>query len=171
MEMTAWNHWIKKIDSSSIDDINSEISIVEDSAIPYVEKNLKLGYLYYSKDFLGTATKVFKTLAEKISNEKNNFEFIKENEKGLNIMYMGWHIVPDGCGGFDIFESDCCGDSCGPICGCLGIAAVMAICGISADDVCSFDASSGTSGGCIGNGLTGCCNGCADCYGCDTEFT
>ena len=162
MEMATWNHWVKKIDNSSIAEIDSEISAVEvDDVTPYVEKNLKLGYLYYSKDFLGTATKIFNNLSRKISAEKNNFEFIQENEKGLNIMYMGLHIVPDGCGGFDVFESDCCGNSCGPICGCLGIAAVMAICGISTEDVCSISGSGSTytESGCIPDAL----NGCSDC--------
>lgn len=163
---------MQRIDSSSINEIDSEISLIEiDNKTPYVEKSLKLGYLYYSKDFLGTASKIFKKLAETISKEKNNFEFIKENEKDLNILYMGWHIVPDGCGGFDVFETDCCADSCGPICGCLGLVVVMSVCGISADDVCSYDVSTGTSGGCVGECGKGCCNGCAPCCGCNTEFT
>lgn len=160
MEMVSWNHWIKKIDNSSIDEIDSEIFAIEtDDKTPYVEKNLKLGYLYYTKDYLGTATQIFKALAKKIDVEKSNFRFIEENKKGLNILYMGFRIVPDGCGGFDIIESNCCGDGCGPICACLGIAAVMSICGIAVSDITTCDTTDGQ--GCCDNGLNS-CDGCCD---------
>jgi hypothetical protein len=172
MEQAMWNKWINKIDNSSIDEMNYELSVIEnDEEMPFVEKNIKLGYIYYSKDCLGTATKMFQSVAEKFSEIKNNFDFIPQKEKDENVAYMGWYISPNGCGGYECIENDCCSDGCGPICGCLGIIAAMSICGLSADDVCSYDASSGESGGCVGNGITGCCNGVAPCCGCDTEFT
>lgn len=162
MEITSWNQWIKKIDNSSIAEIDSEISAIEvDDTTPYVEKNLKLGYLYYSKDFLGTATKVFKNLSQKISAEKNNFKFIKENEKGLNILRMA-----SGDGYCIVRELDCCDLGIGPFCGCFGIIVAMAICGISADDVCS-SSGSGSSvefGGCCPDALDSGCDCCCGWY-------
>lgn len=163
---------MKAISNSTCDEVETEIiNVSADESTPFVEKNLKLGYLYFHKDYLGTATNIFKNIVDKVSIEKTNSEFFKENEKGLNILYMGFRIIPDGCGGFDVIESGCGVDCCGPICGCLGIVTVMAICGISADQVCSYNSYTGESGGCIGNCGTSCCNGCADCYGCDCEFT
>lgn len=169
MENTYLSHWINNVENFSISEINKEIVKIEnDGSLPYVEKNLKLGYLYYTKDYIGTATNIFNNLTITILKYKTNFDFIRENEKGLNIFHMGFKIVPDGCGGFEIFETGSC---CGPICGCLGIAAIMAICGISAEQVCSFDSSTGESGGCIGDILGWCCNGCACCCGSETKYT
>ncbi|MBQ4561396.1 MAG: hypothetical protein IJA55_03575 [Clostridia bacterium] len=156
MEATAWDIWINRINNSSVDDIDTEILCLEKTNMPYVEKNLKLGYLYYSKDFLGTATNIFKSLSKKISSERTNFEFIKENEQGLNILYMGFRLEPDGCGGFEIIETGCGADCCGPVCGCIGIAAVMACCGINSDDITTCDTEDGQ--GCLDNGINSCCN-------------
>lgn len=169
MKDPCLSHWMNRIENYSITEINEEIFKIEkDDLLPYVEKELKLGCLYYAKDYIGTATNIFSNLTITISKQKTNFDFIKENKKGLNILQMGFKIVPDGCGGFEVFET---GGYCGPICGCIGIVAVMAICGISADQVCSFDSSTGESGGCIGNCLGWCCNGCACLCGSDTKYT
>lgn len=162
MEIESWNNWINKIDSSSIIEIESEIANIENNnSTPYVEKNLKLGYLYYSKDYLGTATKIFKTLAQKISDEKNNFDFIKENKTDLNVLYMGFKLIPDGCGGFEVVEDDCGSDCCVPFCGCMGIIVVMSVCGISASDITTCDTTDGQ--GCCDNSL----NSCSQCFCCD----
>ena len=157
MEVASWNNWVQRIDGCSVSEIDSEIFAVEaDDSTPFVEKNLKLGYLYYSKDYLATATTVFKGLADKIRAEAKNFDFIRENEKGLNILHMAWYIEPDGCGGYDIFEHEgCCGgDECGCICGCIGIAAVMSVCGIEADAISDCDTTDNQ--GCCDNGLNSC---------------
>ena len=163
MEQAMWNKWINKIDNSSIDEMNYELSVIEsDEEMPFVEKNIKLGYIYYSKDCLGTATKMFQSVAERISELKDNFDFIPKRKKDDNIAYMGWSIVPDGCGGFEIVETGCCGDGCGPICGCIGIATVMVICGLSVEDVTTCDTTDGQ--GCCDNGLNGICDCCCGWY-------
>ena len=161
MRVESWEMWVNRINGSSVDSIDSEILAVEnDSLTPYVEKQMKLGYLYYSKDYLGTAAKVFQSLIQRINSEHHNFQFIEENKKGLNILNMSFRIVPDGCGGFDIFESDCCGEACCPVCGCIGIAAILAVCKISTSEITTCDTTDGQ--GCFDN----CCNSCDGC--CDS---
>lgn len=161
----AWNDWVQCIEHSSKTELAEETQKLElDQAIPFVEKKLKLGYLYFKQDLIGTATNVFQEVKDKITQEKHNSAFVQENEQGFKILYMGWDIIDDGCGGFEIVPSGCGVDCCGPVCGCIGIAAVMAICGIEAQDVCSYDASTGESGGCIGKAGVSCCNCCDSCY-------
>lgn len=162
----SWNKWIERINNASPETIDKEIYEIESKEeLPFVEKNLKLGYLHFANDRLGKATNIFHSVATVILKEAKNESFKSENEKGLNILYMGWRIVPDGCGGFDVFESgDCCSEGCGPICCCIGIAGAMAICGISADDITTCDTTDGQ--GCFDNCLGSCCGGCEDCGGC-----
>lgn len=151
----AWNDWIQYIEHSSKTELAEEAQKIElDQALPFVEKKLKLGYLYFKQDLIGTATNVFQEVKDRITQEKHNSAFIQENEQGLKILYMGWDIIDDGCGGFEIVETGC---ECGPICGCIGIAAVMAICGISVNDLTTCDTTDGQ--GCCDNALNSCCNG------------
>lgn len=125
--------------------------------LPFVEKKMKLGYLYFKQDLIGAATNVFQELKDKIVKEKDNHDFIKENERELNIMYMGWRLIDDGCGGFDIVEG---GGNCGAFGCCFGIIVVMAICGIGAEDVFTFDYNTGESGGCLNDILQFLCVDC-----------
>lgn len=161
MEQAMWNKWIKKIDNSSVDEMNYELSIIEnDEKMPFVEKNFKLGYLYYSKDCLGTATKIFKSVVEKISAEKNNFDFIKENGKDINIVYEDYEIEPDGNGGWKCREVSK-GNELG-CCICCGGLLAIPCCGIQAADISTCDTTDGQ--GCLDNCLNGCC-GCCDDFG------
>ena len=161
----AWNDWIQYIEHSSKTELAEEAQKIElDQAIPFVEKKLKLGYLFFKQDLIGTATNVFQEVKERITQEKHNSAFIRENEQGLKVLRMGWSIIDDGCGGFEIVSSGCGGECCGPVCGCIGIAAVMAVCGIESQDICSFDASGKETGGCLGKACVSCCNCCEYCY-------
>ena len=159
----SWNDWIQFVEHSSKTELAEEAQKIELSqTIPYVEKKLKLGYLYFKQDLIGTATNVFQEVKDRITQEKHNSAFVQANEQGLKILYMGWDIIDDGCGGFEIVPSGCGVDCCGPVCGCIGIAAVMAICGISAQDVCAYNYATGEESGCIpdaGNALCNCCCG------------
>ena len=160
------NNWGQSKKGLSKEMIDYEIEkLSTNNSVPYVEKNIKLAFLYYCKDFVGTATKIIKETRNKIDLEKDNALFLKENEKGINILRDNIFVI--------IFEAaeDFCGSSFGAFCCCFGLVAGMAICGISADQVCSFDANTGESGGCIGDCGAGFCNGIAPCCGCDTEFT
>lgn len=154
---------MEKINKSSLEEIEQEIDfLTKQSHTPFVEKNLRLGYLYFTKDCLGAATNMFQEIVSTVSKEKGNPAFVSENREGLNILYMGWRIVEDGCGGFRIVDDGC--DSCGPFCCCCGIIAVMGICGINCSEITTCNTADGQ--GCLDNCMDGCCGGCAACCGC-----
>lgn len=157
MDISSWNLWINSVETKNKNEIDTEIEDAKnDDELDFVEKNLKLGYLYYKKDWLGTATSFFSKVRNKISDEKNNYEFFKENENGIRILKMGYGVQGDGCGGFEIVESSCCGDFCGPFCACFGIVTVMACCGIDVDSTCD----------CMEKGLGCCFKPIENCRGC-----
>lgn len=158
----VWNDWVKYVEYSSKAELAEETQKIElDQTIPFVEKKLKLGYLYFKQDLIGTATNLFHEVKERIAREKHNSDFVQENEQGLKILRMGWSIIDDGCGGFEIVETGC---GCGPFCGCLGIVVVMAVCGIEAQDVFEFDYATGESSGCCSDALDAGCNCCCGWY-------
>ena len=156
-EVKSWNQWATEINSSSREAINHEIATMENNTeVPFVEKNLKLGYLYFANDQLGKATNLFHNIAAVISKEIKNTMFRKENEKGLNILREEWECVPIP-GGFRIGPSG--GEFSGfcNFCCCFaGVAVIMGVFGISVNDITTCDTTDGQ--GCLDNCLEGCCN-------------
>lgn len=164
MERAAWNQWANTVNNSSFAEINDQISSLEaDKNISYIEKNIKLGYLYFSKNYLGTATNIFYNIKKTIFENKNNFEFLNKNKDDINIMLSEWKVTPDGRGGYSVSEV---GDILAPICCCCGILGVIAICRCEPDSICTFDSDTGKSGGCIGYSVDYCCGTVFGCLGC-----
>ena len=154
-QVKCWNSWIKEIDSADKELINNEIAkLQENETIPFVERNLKLGYLYYQADCIAKATTIFSEVSKTIKLHINEPSFVKENKDGLGVMYMGYRVDSDGCGGFEIIETGCGPDVCVPVCCCLGLVTVMACCGIEADQVFDFDYATKSATCC---GMSQCC--------------
>ena len=165
LELSGWNSWLKKIDESSEEEIECELNyLMTDPALPFVERNLRLGYLYFTKDCLGAAVSAFRKVASVAEQRKNDPEFVRENEGGLRILQMGYRIVDDGCGGYDIVETGCGSSCCAPMCCCFGAAAVMAVCGIDLDSITNC----GGAGepGCLDNFMDSCCGCCCTLCNC-----
>lgn len=152
--------WKQQIQKKDPQNLRTEINkIQENNSIALIEKELKLGFLYYCLDCLAAAQVHFRKIVNAYYDNINNKEFLLENEKGINILFR-FKIIPDGCGGWDIVESGCGVDVCQPFCCCLGIITVMACCGISADQITTCDTTDGQ--GCLDNCLNGCCGWCCD---------
>lgn len=166
MEMTAWSQWTNSVNNSSLAGIDEQISLIEsDKNIPYVEKNVKLGYLYFSKNYLGTATNIFNNVKKTISENKNNFEFLTNNKDDINVLYSEWEVSPDGHGGYSVREIDECA---GPVCCCFscGILCMIGVCRCEPDSICTYDSTTGKSGVCIGSSVDCCCGSVFNCIGC-----
>ena len=167
MEISAWNSWLQKVDSCSPEQLELELDgLAGQSELSFVERNLRLGYLYFLQDALGAATSTFRKVVSTVSREGSDPSFVRENRDGLRILQMGWKIVEDGCGGFELHETGCGSGASGPFCccGCIGILVVMGICGINAGDITNC----GGPGepGCLDNFMNNCFSGCGKCCNC-----
>lgn len=165
MELSVWNRWLQKIDESSEEYLESELHfLMTRPGVPFVERNLRLGYLYFAKDCLGAAASAFQKIASVVEQKKDDSEFIRENEGGIRILKMGYRIVEDGCGGYDVVETGCGSSCCAPLCCCFGAAAVMAVCGIDLGHITNC----GGAGepGCLDDFMNNCCRCCCVCVNC-----
>ena len=169
MEISAWNSWLERVREQPPEQFEQEIGdLTRRDDLPFVERNLRLGYLYFVQDALGAATNTFRNIVSTVSQQREDAEFVRENRAGLNILYMGWRVVEDGCGGFELRETGCGGGgSAGPFCccGCVCILVVMGICGVNLGDITNCGSGAGEPG-CLDNFMNNCFSGCGKCCGC-----
>lgn len=164
LELSAWNGWLQRINESTEEELERELDgLMTGPALPFVEQNLRLGYLYFAKDCLGAATTAFRKVASAVEREKDNPEFVRENQDGLWILQTKYRAERDICGNIKIEEVGECG-CCAPMCCCFGAAAVMAVCGIDLENITNC----GGSGepGCLDDFMNNCCRCCCVCVNC-----
>lgn len=165
MELLAWNSWLQTINESSEKELDRELHfLMTEPGIPFVERNLRMGYLYFTKDCLGAAASVFRKIESVLTQKKDDPEFLQENEEGLHILWMGYRLEKNMCGGYELREVGCDPACCGPLCCCLG-AAGLAVCNIDLNSITNCGADPDNPG-CLDNCMNNCCSGCCTCVNC-----